>query len=157
MKALFLLAMLPLLLTGSISYEDSPRMEQLAPSIIRVRYSPTTKAGGGTGFFTRDLNGITRVVTNEHVCSSSTDGKYMYGEKNGVFSILTIMYTDEIFDLCLLSSSEAEGRALFRAQRIYLYEEYYLLGYPLLRPLTPSKGVTTNKERVWVPTDNTKE
>jgi S1-C subfamily serine protease len=97
-------------------------------------------SGGGTGFAIRMPDGSVLTVSNKHVCNISLMGT-MQATQGNFTKALKVLKVSEDDDLCLL-----EGYPHATGLRISEYtarvnEVVTVLGYPFLRPLTPSQGM----------------
>lgn len=94
---------------------------------------------GATGFIVKGASGRKFILTNGHVCRLAEKG------------VLTANYGDEKFpvsvfkeyewnDLCALEAHRPLGHAITVARSVRLGEQVYVIGHPLLEPLTVRSG-----------------
>jgi S1-C subfamily serine protease len=100
--------------------------------------NPDNEDSGGTGFAVRTPSGKLYTMTNAHVCAI-TKGSFMlakYGNKKLRLQIISISDTT---DLCLLEAiPELSGLEL--AGRVDMYDGVYLVGHPMLQPISITAG-----------------
>jgi len=121
--------------------EDKDIYTQLSQSVVMVTNKDQT--GGGTGFILQGKKHA-YTITNWHVCEGSLDKDgYAYAHRAGEFSEikLKIVKSDSTKDLCALVA--APGKILTVGPTADRFSAAYVVGHPLLKPQTPSKGAIT--------------
>lgn len=97
--------------------------------------------GGGTGFVAQ-ARGSRYIVTNDHVCSVSTDGYVVVQDAYQNTYIKKILRRNPYRDLCLVSPIDVPALHIS-----YVVPERFdplrVIGHPLLKPLSPEDGVFT--------------
>jgi S1-C subfamily serine protease len=98
---------------------------------------PENPGTGGTGFVL-NTHGKQYTVTNAHVCSLSPNNSMLAirGAKKVMLQIISVNKED---DLCLLTPVPNQ-RGLSLGRTIEQYEEVYVVGYPLLMPISARAG-----------------
>lgn len=113
--------------------------------------------GGGTGFQILAPSGQTYVMTNSHVCegalTQSEDKDSLIVEDNDGNSIRRrVLENSDFTDLCLLEGMPGvEGLKLAKTP-VMLGDTEYIVGHPLLRPLSVSDGEIVGLKDVKIPT-----
>lgn len=102
-----------------------------------VRVTNAATGGGGTGFFVQAPSGVTYILTNLHVCKAAAGETSTVLIDGSYFGTIIAKYSDH--DLCLISNpKQSSGFAV--ADKTYNGENIYILGHPLLEPLSLVKG-----------------
>lgn len=109
---------------------------------------PSDPSHGGTGFVAKGLSGKTYMVTNAHVCSISTTG-YMLAVRGARPIRLNILNIADDTDLCLLEAPVGK-EGLYLAKSIHQGDRVFLVGHPLLQPLTITHGYVAYRTKVSV-------
>lgn len=115
----------------------------LTPKEIYTRVSPAIvmltdikQTHGGTGFYIKLNSGKRVIVTNHHVCDGNDE---MLTDRD---EVVTVLKTDPEHDLCVLESTYQDHPyltlSLFKPAQ---FDDLYVVGHPLLHPLTPSTGL----------------
>lgn len=99
--------------------------------------NPDNLNSGGTGFAVR-VGDKVYTMSNAHVCSVSKRG-YMVARKGGQDQFLQILAVSENSDLCLLQRLPGYT-GLELADEVSMFEGSYLVGHPLLMPISVSAG-----------------
>lgn len=130
--------------------DPAAMVKKYGPSIFVL--TPTDNVNtGGTGFLIKAPSGSVYVLTNHHVCESSTNGKMLalLPEKLAPRRILlTILEMTEETDLCLLTP--VPGRKAFTLADAFDETDtnVFAIGHPYLLPNTFSQGVTQGYSEV---------
>lgn len=97
------------------------------------------QTGGGTGFYVRAPSGRVYTLTNAHVCGMNTNGWVVsINEKQEIrYEKVLAVYADH--DLCVLTAPQF-APALNVAKSVRNGENIYVLGHPLLEPLSLVPG-----------------
>ncbi len=110
-------------------------LEEAYKSVYRVTNAEGTS--GGTGF--RVASGA--LITNEHVCAISKDGKMFTKDFEGRPGISDIIEMDKNHDLCLLSAQFNENFLRVAKTAAQRFQTITSVGHPLLEDVRPEKGV----------------
>lgn len=104
----------------------------------------TNKAGnsGGTGFNIQAPTGQTYILTNAHVCGLGKQTKSLFVSHDSFDRAIErkIIEVSEKSDLCLVEALPGEGGLKLSGSDPSLQQTLYVLGHPLLYPLTLSSG-----------------
>lgn len=100
--------------------------------------NPENENSGGTGFAVRAPSGKLYTLTNAHVCSIAKDGA-MLAKYEGKKIRLQVISVSETTDLCLLSALPEKG-GLEIGKELGMYEGVYLVGHPMLQPISIAAG-----------------
>lgn len=111
--------------------------------------NPDNLKSGGTGFSVRAASGKTYTMTNAHVCSLSKEN-YMVAERNDRHIRLKIIDIAQNADLCLLEPVPNTESGIPLAGAVGLRERVFLVGHPLLQPLTLRTGFLAFRENIIV-------
>lgn len=108
-----------------------------APFVFKV----TNEEGnsGGTGFLVKAPSGRTFLMTNQHVCGLAVNGRLYVRSIDGFVYYTTIREIYAKHDLCVINMPGDMG-GLTVASGVRDNQAMYVLGYPLLEPLTLTKG-----------------
>lgn len=113
--------------------------------VVRI----TNKAGtsGGTGFHIDAPTGQTYIMTNAHVCGLGKDTKTVFVARDAFDRKIErrIIEVSEKTDLCLVEALPGESGLKLSWSEPTLQETLYIIGHPLLYPLTLSKGRVIEK------------
>lgn len=124
----------------SSGFEDKIYSD-LAQSVVMLH----TSKGGGTGFLTRGKSGKPVLVTNWHVCRLVENGA-LIAERAKEFEIpVRPRMMDTEHDLCVLDP--APGKVIKLGKEPHKFSAIYIMGHPLLKPLTPSFGLFSGEIR----------
>jgi S1-C subfamily serine protease len=107
--------------------------------------------GGGTGFQVIGRSGVSYIMTNAHVCEPFQKEGYINVEmKNGRVVPRKILEISKVTDLCL-----AEGlpgvQGLAVTNQASTGDHLYIIGHPLLQPLSITQGEIIAKSLVEFP------
>lgn len=110
-----------------------------------------TRGGGGTGFSVKGRSGISYIITNDHVCKGSKDGRTMLVlDDLGNYIRRNIVSQSDRTDLCLLEGIPGvEGLDLGSPPSIG--QIVAAVGHPALKPITLSRGEIVGAEDVEIP------
>lgn len=116
-------------------------LEQGARNVVTLT-PPSNSKTGGTGFLVQaPHSGKTYILTNGHICEHAENG-YLSARKEawatGV-SVRVIAVSDDT-DLCLVDALPGETGGYQLGEDVTTYEELYVVGHPLLNPLTLTSG-----------------
>lgn len=116
--------------------------------VYTIKYS--LNGGGGSGFAIKGASGATYIVTNDHVCESSKDGRTMLVlDDDGRGIRRNIIAKSEETDLCLLEGVPGVvGLELGSAPSIG--QIVAAVGHPNLRPVTLTRGEIIGSEDVEI-------
>lgn len=113
--------------------------------VVRI----TNKAGtsGGTGFHIQAPTGQTYILTNAHVCGLGKDSKTVFIARDAFDRKIErrIIEVSEKTDLCVVEALPGESGLKLSGNEPTLQETLYIIGHPLLYPLTLSKGRIIDK------------
>lgn len=90
---------------------------------------------GGTGFYVKAKSGKVYIMTNMHVCQLAQNGEILV-DRQFYAPVLSIY---KYHDLCLLGNP-LNHSGLSVASSDYDTENVYIIGHPLLNPLSTTKG-----------------
>lgn len=149
-----------LLFVASISYL-SVKAPELHNAYLRYKVGSKVymikghmKGGGGTGFAIKAPSGKSYIVTNSHVCegaltqSNDKTSLLVVGEES--VTRRKIIENSDFTDLCLLEGiPDVEGLSI--GTEPTLGEIEAIVGHPLLRPLSISKGEIVGAMDVYIP------
>lgn len=104
---------------------------------------------GGTGFYVKTPSGNTVIMTNNHVCNLAVNNVLIAStlEYNAVVEVITTYLTN---DLCILTAPKGISGALHVARSVAEGENIYVLGHPMLMPLSLTKGQISGEQIVAV-------
>jgi hypothetical protein len=107
-------------------------------------------SGGGTGFAIKAPSGITYILTNDHVCSVSSDKQTVLVENEAGLSMRRrILIKSDFTDLCLIEGIPGvEGLTV--GPEPMIGQIVAAIGHPSLMPITLSRGEIITKEDVMV-------
>lgn len=118
--------------------------EQVKDDFINAKRSAIVmlrgEMGGGTGFVVEDSKGDLYTMTNGHVCELMNSHRELIAINGKISTKVTVLATDEENDLCIATAPEGIKSGLKLARSAADGENIYVLGHPLLEPLTLIKG-----------------
>jgi S1-C subfamily serine protease len=133
-----------LVFTGACSNaasSDEAIFASMSKSVIMLT---AESGGGGTGFLVRAKSGKSVTMSNWHVCRLANEQGYINAKRAGDFEMkVRVKEVDPEHDLCILEA--VPGSPIRVGKPPALFSAVYVLGHPLLRPQTPSKGVYTGE------------
>lgn len=100
--------------------------------------NPENEGSGGTGFAVRMPSGRVLTMTNAHVCAI-TKGSYMVAKWGNKKARLQIIAISDNTDLCLLEALP-EFKGLSIGSGLDRFDEVYLVGHPMLQPISIAAG-----------------
>ncbi len=102
--------------------------------------------GGGTGFAIKAPSGNSYILTNDHVCSVSSDGENVLIEnESGLSMQRRILSKSDFTDLCLIEGIPGvEGLSM--GSEPMIGQIVAAVGHPALMPITLSRGEIITKE-----------
>ena len=108
------------------------------------------RGGGGTGFAIKAPSGETYILTNDHVCSVSSDRQTVLVQNDyGLSMRRRILARADFTDLCLIEGIPGiEGLELGPAPTIG--QIVAAVGHPSLMPITLSKGEIISQEDIMI-------
>lgn len=110
------------------------------------------KSGGGTGFAVKAPSGTSYIMTNDHVCSVSTDqSTVLVTNSQGESIRRRIISHDENSDLCLVEGMPGIDGLPVAGSGPNLGETGYIVGHPRLMPTHVATGEITGAETIQVP------
>ena len=109
-------------------------MEDVGESVYLVR----NEQGYGTGWVTKTKSGLKVMVTNVHVCDSELP--LMWTEKDGVRTMMQVLYKDSKHDICLMTAP-ANSVPLKLADHIKPETNVYFVGFPIIEFMSSNKGL----------------
>lgn len=116
-------------------------LEQVRPSLVTLR-NPSNLQSGGTGFAVKGASGTTYTLTNAHICEM-TQGDYIVAKNGPADNRGTRVFPLEIThetDLCIATAVPGL-QPLEVADTVNISKQHvYIVGYPLLNPLSVSEG-----------------
>jgi S1-C subfamily serine protease len=107
---------------------------------------------GGTGFEVQTPSGKSYLLTNSHVCTGlMEDGGELY-VSNGYDRLVPhhIIEDSKNTDLCLLDGVEGDA-GLSIGDAPLIGQEVFVIGHPILQPITMTSGEIVTQEFVEVP------
>jgi S1-C subfamily serine protease len=126
---------------------DTDVFHEVGEKTIKM-LNPDNTRSGGTGFEIKGRSGRTYTMTNAHVCNLS-QRNYMIAENNGRRVRLSILDIAQQADLCILEGMPgAEGLSL--AREINSGQKLFLVGHPLLQPLTLFTGYMAYRDSLEI-------
>ena len=101
--------------------------------------NPDNENSGGTGFAVKTEDGVRYTLSNAHVCEIGQKRGFMLAKKGNLSTRLRIIAISDNSDLCLLEALPGlEGLEL--AEEVSMFEGVYLVGHPLLMPISITAG-----------------
>lgn len=98
-----------------------------------------SEGGGATGFIIKAKSGRMVVMTNNHVCGIAENGAIL-GDYRGDTYILKVIKSYPMNDLCALEAPNTATSSLSTALYVKTGETVYMVGHPLLDPLSVRSG-----------------
>lgn len=107
--------------------------------------------GGGTGFAVKGRSGLSYIITNDHVCKGSKDGRSMLVlDDYGNYMRRNIISQSDRTDLCLIEGlPNVEGLDLGSPPSVG--QIVAAIGHPALKPVTITRGEIVGAEDVEIP------
>lgn len=147
MKTLILSAIIGVIVgvftfSPSVSPQDPGQyfLTEKAPHIVKLT-PPSRTSAGGTGFELRAPSGTIYTVTNGHVCELAEGGYMRAFPQNSDRSVFVqVLEVSLTTDLCVLTGLPGAISALEMSEQLLPYEPLYVLGHPLLKPITFASG-----------------
>lgn len=137
-------AVVLLLLIGAASlWYNTDQLKQDYINLSRksvVTLMNVEETGGGTGFYVKAPNGKKYILTNAHVCRMGGPLGIVISineARQKIFEIVESVYSEH--DLCVLTAPK-NAPALNIAKSVRDTENIYVLGHPLLEPLSLVPG-----------------
>lgn len=114
--------------------------------------NPDNLENGGTGFLVRGYSGTTYILTNKHVCGLAKNNQLVaysvYNEQP-----VSLIDMDKDADLCLMYPPKKIFAKPLRTAWDALYgTQIYLIGHPLLHPMTVKTGFLVGKSTIQINT-----
>lgn len=108
------------------------------------------RSGGGTGFAIKAPSGESYILTNDHVCSVSSDKQTVLVQNEAGLSMRRrILARADFTDLCLIEGVPGvEGLSIGSAPMIG--QIVAAVGHPLLMPITLSRGEIITHEDIMI-------
>jgi hypothetical protein len=124
-------------------------LQERANQVVMLT-GPSNHARGGTGFQVQAPSGITYTVTNAHICEIAENGE-MAAKVPGAerWIRLRVREVAEHTDLCLLDSLPA-SRGIKLAKKQGEKQRLWVLGHPLLKPLSLASGFLVVREEITI-------
>jgi S1-C subfamily serine protease len=119
-------------------------MEDVGESVYLVQ----NNAGHGTGWVARTKSGMKVMVTNVHVCENEMP--IMWTEKNGVRTMMKVLFKDDKHDICLLTAPVGSV-PLELADNYEPETNVYLVGFPIIEYMTSNKGLLKGLSMLQMP------
>lgn len=111
-------------------------------SIVKILSIDHDNRSGGTGF-SLSYRGKDYIVTNSHVCDVVKVKERViidFNDSWGIQAISGIIYQDPSKDLCLIRGVPGIPSLSIASNGPDIHDRVYVLGHPLLEPLTLAKG-----------------
>lgn len=134
-------------------YFGSSYMEQVHNNFLRARGSEVvliqnSSGNGATGFTVQGRSGTTVIMTNNHVCELAENGYLFVTYKENRYVLHTIksyLYND----LCAIEAPRGAGH-LSLARKAAVGDVAYIVGHPLLEPLTLTQGEISGQVNIEI-------
>ena len=109
------------------------------------------KSGGGTGFAIKAPTGQSYILTNDHVCGVSSDGRSVLVTGPDGTMRRNIISHDENSDLCLIEGMPGVEGLRVAGSGPSLGDTVTVVGHPRLMPTHVSQGEMTGSETMSIP------
>lgn len=109
------------------------------------------RSGGGTGFAVKAPSGQSYILTNDHVCGVSSDGRTVLISGPEGSMRRNIIAHDENSDLCLIEGLPGVEGLTVAGSGPTIGDTLTVVGHPRLMPTHVSKGELTGKETISIP------
>lgn len=117
----------------------------------RMYYIVNARGGGGTGFQIRTKSGKDYLLTNDHVCKGTEDsGVVMVKLEDGRLLPRRVIEHSRYTDLCLVEGMPGVIGLSLATYMPYMGQTLYVIGHPLLRPMTVTYGEFEGQDDVTV-------
>lgn len=133
-----------LTMNGIDAFKHATAESRLFWDVGNVTYAMLTPTGlksGGTGFLVETPSGNTFILTNRHVCGLQRQNQLLAVTVQGEHYVNLVDVNDGEADLCLLRApAQVYGKPLRVARTVNYGTKIYLIGHPLLQPMTVKTG-----------------
>lgn len=111
----------------------------------------SARSGGGTGFAIKAPSGESYILTNDHVCGVSSDGRTVLVTGDQGSMRRNIISHDENSDLCLIEGMPGVEGLKTASIAPSLGDTVSVVGHPRLMPTHVSQGEVTGSETISIP------
>lgn len=122
-------------------------IRHLGKQIVRITNLEGTS--GATGFLVKGKSGKTIIMTNNHVCGLAQNGKIYIEYKEDRY-LVNVIKSYPMNDLCALEAPKTGTKTLDVAKSARTGETVWIIGHPLLDPLSVRSGELSGLTQISV-------
>lgn len=108
-----------------------------------------TRGGGGTGFVVKGKSKKLYILTNNHICDSANNNPLIAIYRGDKY-ILPVIKSYPLNDLCVVEAPKTVNDYFKIASNTDMGERAYVIGHPLLEPITVSQGELSSLVRIQI-------
>ncbi len=131
---------------GALNNAHLSYLRYLGKDTVLLRNST---GAGATGFLIKGKSGKYHIMTNGHVCGLQENGK-LFAYYQGDTYVVSVESKYPYNDLCAISAPSTSKSAFGIAKSRQYGESAYVIGHPLLEPLTIAVGELSGRVTVSV-------